>query len=159
MGIVVVFFFGSDLSVQRCHPNDLAQPLQTFVEVGRAHDLCGVGALCVLFDAERGQVSRDRTLEMPRRHDVLLPLGRGLLVSLSADGLLVLVGGQHDADAIFLASLARRAGHFQALARFAASFLCSGIQREVLGDILRYLKAVGYMVHEGKGQNDGCLLA
>jgi hypothetical protein len=94
---------------------------------------------------------------MPRRHDVLLPLGRRLLVSLSANGLLVLVGGQHDPDAVFLASLARRAGHFQAVARFAASFLCSGIQREVLGDILRYLKAVEYM--EGKGQNDGCLLA
>jgi hypothetical protein len=109
--VVVVCFFCGDLSLQRCRPDD-PQPFQTFVEAGRAHDLCGGGALCVLFDAERGQVSGDRTLEMPRRHDVLLPLGRGLLVSLSANGLLVLVGCQDDADPILLASLARRAGYF-----------------------------------------------
>jgi hypothetical protein len=109
--VVVVCFFCGGLSLQRCRPDD-PQPFQTFVEAGGAHDLCGGGALCVLLDAERGQVSGDRTLEMPRRHDVLLPLGRGLLVPLSANGLLVLVGGQHDTDAILLASLARRAGHF-----------------------------------------------
>src|SRR6266850_3153053 len=68
--VVVCFFFG-DLSLQRCWPDD-PQPFQTFFEAGRAHDLFGGGALCILFHPWRGQVSGDRTLKFPRRHDALL---------------------------------------------------------------------------------------
>ena len=136
--------------MQRRRSNDLAQTLQTFVQAAGADHLGVAGTLSVFFYAERGQVSGDRALEMPRRHEVLLPLGRGLLVPLSADRLFVLVRGQHDPDPVLLASLARRPGHFQAVAGFTASLLSSSVQRKVLGNILRYVKAVAAQ----KSQND-----
>jgi hypothetical protein len=153
---ILVSFVGGGLSLRRRRrrPDDLAQPYQTVVEAAGAHRWRGGGALGVLFDAEGRQVSGDRALEMPRWHDVLLPLGRGLLVPLSADGLLVLVRGQDDADAILLASLARRAGHLQVVAGFAASLLGSSVQRKVFGDILRYVKAATHIATKKKQKSE-----
>ncbi len=126
--------------LQRRRPDDAPQALQALVEIyvplaARRHLSGDGGILGVFFDPERGEVPRDRALEMPRRHDVLLPLRGSLLVPLSAHGLLVLVGGQHDADAVLLASFARRARHFQTVAGLSGSFLSSSVQRKVLGDV------------------------
>lgn len=110
----ILVCLGGDLSFQRRRSDDFPQSLESVVEIAGVYSL-GRGissALSILFDAERGQISRNRALEMPRRHDVLLPLGRCLLVPLSPNGFLVFVGSQHDADAVFLASFARRTRHF-----------------------------------------------
>ena len=154
--IFVLAVLEVDLGFQRRRPDDAPEALQALVEI-HAHLAWHLrsGVLGVFFNPERGEVPRDRALEMPRRHDVLLPLRRGLLVALAAHGLLVLVGGQHDADAVLLASLARRARYFQAVAGLSRTLLSSSVQRKMLGDVLRYLEAAGQQ--KKKGQKMGIL--
>ena len=139
--VFVFVLVEADLGLQRRRPDDAPEALQALVEIYTPLSWClRSGVLGILFDPERGEVPRDRALKMPRRHDVLLSLRSSLLVPLAAHGLLVLVSGQHDADAVLLASLARRACHFQALTWLSGGLLSSSVQRKVLGDVLRYLE-------------------
>ena len=138
--ILVHFVFGANLVLRR-RADDLAEPLEALVEIaGPGHLRRGV--LRVLHDAERGEVVGDGAPEMPEWHDVLLLLGGGLHQPLAAHRLLVLVRREHDPDPVLLLALARRAGHFETVAGLAGGFLGSCVQREVLGDVERYLKAV-----------------
>ena len=147
------------MALQRRRPDDAPQALQTLVGIHtRLARHLGSGVLGVLFDPERGEVPRYRAFEMPRRHDVLLPLRRGFLVALTAHGLLVLVGGQHDANTVLLTSLARRARHFQAVAGLSGGFLCSSVQRKVLGDVLRYVETAATTVVRKRSGKSGLAL-
>lgn len=134
-------FGGGDVILRAA---DFSQPLQAFVEIARSGHLligCRRCVLRLLLNAERGQVVGDRAPKVPQGHDVLRLLRFGLLQPFVAHRLLVLVRRQHDPDPVLSLSFARRTGHFETVARLAGSFLGSGVQREVLGDILRYLKA------------------